>query len=131
MKCLKEPLLNAQLKEGMDSSESSPLRKFAIEILVRAPLSTLSYAEWPVALLTEVLVEMLCPDRNVLRLCPQGVLCRIGESIPELLFHHLLKKKEPGFLEEDARYPVESLACLAYLLFVHHMATDMFPAVFR
>ncbi|XP_023672456.2 glomulin, FKBP associated protein a [Paramormyrops kingsleyae] len=92
MKCLKEPLLNAQLKEGTDSSESSPLRKFAIEIL--------------------------------------GVLCRIGESIPELLFHHLLKRKEPGFLEEDARYPVESLACLAYLLFVHHMATDMFPAVF-
>ncbi|KAJ8406314.1 hypothetical protein AAFF_G00305450 [Aldrovandia affinis] len=60
-----------------------------------------------------------------------AILLRIGESLPNLLFRHLLKKKEePGFLEEDVRYPKESLACLAYLLFVQHISMESFPAIF-
>ncbi|MBN3298578.1 GLMN protein, partial [Amia calva] len=60
-----------------------------------------------------------------------AILSNLGESLPGLLLHHLLKKKEePGFLEEDAKYPRESLACLAYLLFVQHIAIERFPAVF-
>ncbi|KPP72790.1 hypothetical protein Z043_108182 [Scleropages formosus] len=80
MKCLKEPLMEANLKEDPDSSQKFPLRRFASEILL--------------------------------------ILSSIREALPSLLFHHLLKRKEePGFLEEDVRYPRESLACLAYLLF--------------
>ncbi|KAB5535924.1 hypothetical protein PHYPO_G00123490 [Pangasianodon hypophthalmus] len=57
-------------------------------------------------------------------------LCSIGESLPDLLSHNLLRKRDvPGFLEEEVRYPKESLASLAHLLFVHHIAMDMFPAV--
>ncbi|KAG5847631.1 glomulin, FKBP associated protein a [Anguilla anguilla] len=60
-----------------------------------------------------------------------AILRRIGECLPDLLFRHLLKKKEePGFLEEDVRYPKDSLACLAYLLFVQHIGMETFPAIF-
>ncbi|KAJ8357537.1 hypothetical protein SKAU_G00203310 [Synaphobranchus kaupii] len=60
-----------------------------------------------------------------------AILRRIGEHLPDLLFRHLLKKKEePGFLEEDVRYPKDSLACLAYLLYVQHIAMEIFPAIF-
>lgn len=56
-------------------------------------------------------------------------LCSIGETLPDLLSRTLLRKRDvPGFLEE-VRYPKESLACLAHLLFVHHIAMDLFPAV--
>lgn len=62
----------------------------------------------------------------------QDILGAIGESLPGLLFHPLLKKKEvPGFLEEEVRYPKNSLASLAHLVFVHHLAADTFPSVFR
>ncbi|XP_058891029.1 glomulin-like [Acipenser ruthenus] len=59
------------------------------------------------------------------------ILSCIGESFPALLLHHLVKKKaEPGFLEEDVKYPMESLACLSYLLFVQHIGIERFPTVF-
>ncbi|XP_046882931.1 glomulin, FKBP associated protein a isoform X2 [Hypomesus transpacificus] len=59
------------------------------------------------------------------------ILSGIGESIPNLLCHSLLCRREmPGFLEEEVRYPKESLASLAYLLFVQHLAMDTFPSVF-
>uniref|UniRef100_A0A3B5LP24 Glomulin, FKBP associated protein a n=1 Tax=Xiphophorus couchianus TaxID=32473 RepID=A0A3B5LP24_9TELE len=59
------------------------------------------------------------------------ILGAVGESLPGLVFHPLLKKKEvPGFLEEEVRYPKNSLACLAHLVFVHHLAADTFPSVF-
>ena len=62
----------------------------------------------------------------------QDILSGIGESIPNLLCHSLLCRREmPGFLEEEVRYPKESLASLAYLLFVQHLAMDTFPSVFR
>uniref|UniRef100_A0A3P8YSY3 Glomulin, FKBP associated protein a n=1 Tax=Esox lucius TaxID=8010 RepID=A0A3P8YSY3_ESOLU len=60
-----------------------------------------------------------------------GILSGIGETLSDLLCHGLLNKKEvPGFLEEEVCYPKESLASLAYLLFVHHIAIDSFPTVF-
>ncbi|MGH0175390.1 UNVERIFIED_CONTAM: hypothetical protein FKN15_072344 [Acipenser sinensis] len=59
------------------------------------------------------------------------ILSCIGESFHALLLHHLVKKKvEPGFLEEDVKYPKESLACLSYLLFVQHIGIERFPTVF-
>ncbi|KAK5918935.1 hypothetical protein CgunFtcFv8_022873 [Champsocephalus gunnari] len=58
-------------------------------------------------------------------------LSAVGESLPSLVFQPLLRRRQvPGFLEEEVRYPKESLACLAYLLFVHHLAADAFPSVF-
>ncbi|KAJ4937407.1 hypothetical protein JOQ06_001968 [Pogonophryne albipinna] len=58
-------------------------------------------------------------------------LSAMGESLPSLVFQPLLRRRQvPGFLEEEVRYPKESLACLAYLLFVHHLGADAFPSVF-
>lgn len=62
----------------------------------------------------------------------QNTLGAVGESVPSLVFQPLLKRKQvPGFLEEEVRYPKESLASLAHLVFVHHLAADTFPSVFR
>lgn len=62
----------------------------------------------------------------------QNILGSIGESIAGLVHQPLLKRKQvPGFLEEEVRYPKESLASLAHLVFVHHLAADTFPTVFR
>ncbi|XP_061652718.1 glomulin, FKBP associated protein a [Phyllopteryx taeniolatus] len=56
----------------------------------------------------------------------------IGESTPGLVYQALSKrKKATGFLEEEVRYPKESLASLAHLVFVHHLAADTFPCVFN
>ncbi|KAM6990325.1 glomulin, FKBP associated protein a [Tautogolabrus adspersus] len=58
-------------------------------------------------------------------------LSAIGESLPDLVYQPLLKRKQvPGFLEEEVRYPKESLASLAHLVFVHHLTADTFPSVF-
>lgn len=52
--------------------------------------------------------------------------------MPSLVYHPLLKRKQvPGFLEEEVRYPRDSLASLAHIVFVHHLAADTFPSVFR
>ncbi|KAM3865990.1 glomulin, FKBP associated protein a [Diretmus argenteus] len=89
--------------------------------------------------LCEPLLEVELKDPDTLAVSPLRVfateilssLTAIGESLPGLVYHPLLKRKEvPGFLEEEVRYPKESLASLAYLLFVHHMAMDTFPAVY-
>lgn len=58
-------------------------------------------------------------------------LSAIGESLPSLVNQPLLRRKEvPGFLEEEVCYPKESLASLAHLVFVHHLAADSFPSVY-
>ncbi|XP_059200948.1 glomulin, FKBP associated protein a isoform X2 [Centropristis striata] len=60
-----------------------------------------------------------------------NTLSAIGEPVPSLVFQPLLKRKQvPGFLEEEVRYPKESLASLAHLVFVSHLAADTFPSVF-
>ncbi|XP_067846020.1 glomulin, FKBP associated protein a [Heptranchias perlo] len=61
-------------------------------------------------------------------------LLAIGESLPVLMVHQLLqsrkKLREIDPLEEDIKYPTNSLASLAYLLFVQHIGIDQFPAVY-
>ncbi|KAF5894482.1 glomulin, partial [Clarias magur] len=88
--------------------------------------------------LSEPLLDVQLKDVDSLQMSPLRdfatniltTLCSIGESLPDLLSHNLLRKRDvPGFLEEDVRYPKESLASLSHLLFVHHIAVDLFPAV--
>lgn len=80
-------------------------------------------------------LDIMLMVRLVLCVCVcfvQDTLSAIGESLPSLVFQPLLKRKQvSGFLEEEVRYPKESLACLAHLVFVHHLAADTFPGVFR
>ncbi|KAI7810164.1 glomulin, FKBP associated protein a isoform X1 [Triplophysa rosa] len=88
--------------------------------------------------LSEPLLEVLLKDPYMLQKSPLRefaseilvILSNIGESLPDLLSRNILKRKEvPGFLEEEVRYPKESLACMSHLLFVHHIGMDIFPAV--
>uniref|UniRef100_A0A4W4FFT9 Glomulin, FKBP associated protein a n=1 Tax=Electrophorus electricus TaxID=8005 RepID=A0A4W4FFT9_ELEEL len=86
--------------------------------------------------LCEPLLEVQLKDADTLEKSPlrdfaTGILVilnSIGESLPNLLGHSILRKREvPGFLEEEVRYPKESLASMAHLLFVQHIAMDIFP----
>ncbi|XP_030630198.1 glomulin, FKBP associated protein a [Chanos chanos] len=88
--------------------------------------------------LHEPLLEVQLKDPDTLEKSPLrnfaaeilSILSSIGESLPDLLSHFLLRKRGvPGFLEEEVRYPKESLACLAHLLFVQHVSMETFPAV--
>lgn len=59
-----------------------------------------------------------------------AILTGIREPLQEMWWHKLQTKRQtPGSLEEEVRYPEEALANLTYLLFVHHIGTDHFPAV--
>lgn len=89
--------------------------------------------------LSHPLLEVQLKDPDTLAVSPLrnfateilNTLNAIGESVPSLVYQPLLKRKEvPGFLEEEVRYPKESLASLAHLVFVHHLAADTFPSVF-
>ncbi|XP_050985746.1 glomulin, FKBP associated protein a [Labeo rohita] len=88
--------------------------------------------------LSEPLLEVHLKDPDTLLKSPLRdfateiliILSSIGESLPDLLSRSVLKRREvPGFLEEEVRYPKESLACLSHLLFVDYIAVDIFPAV--
>ncbi|XP_022534321.1 glomulin, FKBP associated protein a isoform X1 [Astyanax mexicanus] len=88
--------------------------------------------------LSEPLLEVQLKDPDALEKSPLRdfaseilvILSSIGESLPDLLCHSVLRKREvPGFMEEEVRYPKESLASLAHLLFVKHIAMERFPAV--
>ncbi|KAF0047156.1 hypothetical protein F2P81_000789 [Scophthalmus maximus] len=90
--------------------------------------------------LTRPLLEAQLKDPDTLPVSPLrnfateilNTLSAIGQSLSSLVFQPLLKRKQaPGFLEEEVRYPKESLANLAHLVFVHHLAADTFPSVFR
>uniref|UniRef100_A0A8D3A1K3 Glomulin, FKBP associated protein a n=1 Tax=Scophthalmus maximus TaxID=52904 RepID=A0A8D3A1K3_SCOMX len=89
--------------------------------------------------LTRPLLEAQLKDPDTLPVSPLrnfateilNTLSAIGQSLSSLVFQPLLKRKQaPGFLEEEVRYPKESLANLAHLVFVHHLAADTFPSVF-
>ncbi|XP_034558275.1 glomulin, FKBP associated protein a isoform X2 [Notolabrus celidotus] len=89
--------------------------------------------------LSHPLLEVQLKDPDTLALSPLRnfateileTLSAIGESLPGLVFQPLLKRKQvSGFLEEEVRYPKESLASLAHLVFVHHLTADTFPSVF-
>lgn len=88
--------------------------------------------------LSEPLLEVQLKDPDALEKSPLRdfaseilvILSSIGESLPDLLCHSVLRKREvPGFMEEEVRYPKESLASMAHLLFVKHIAMERFPAV--
>ncbi|XP_038649749.1 glomulin, FKBP associated protein a [Scyliorhinus canicula] len=61
-------------------------------------------------------------------------LLAMGESLPVLMVHQLLQSRkilrEIDPLKEDVKYPTNSLASLAYLLFVQHIGIDQFPALY-
>ncbi|XP_059915648.1 glomulin, FKBP associated protein a [Gadus macrocephalus] len=89
--------------------------------------------------LSEPLLQVQLQDSDPLAVSPLrefaldvlSSLTAIGESLPGLVSHPVLRKRRAeGFLEEEVRYPKESLASLAHLLFVHHVAIDTFPAVY-
>ena len=138
MKTLSHPLLEVQLKDP-DTLAVSPLRNFATEILVlmqHKELMLLRYFCVNVVLSCSfdcvplVLVFMVVLTVSLCFI--QNSLSAIGEPLPSLVYQPLLKRKQvPGFLEEEVRYPKESLASLAHLVFVHHLAADTFPSVFR
>ncbi|KAK1878923.1 Glomulin [Dissostichus eleginoides] len=73
--------------------------------------------------LSHILLEAQLKDPDTL---PESPLRDFATDILPLL----RRRQVPGFLEEEVRYPKESLACLAHLLFVHHLAADAFPSVF-
>ncbi|XP_040911201.1 glomulin, FKBP associated protein a isoform X2 [Toxotes jaculatrix] len=90
--------------------------------------------------LNHPLLEVQLKDPDTLAVSPLrnfateilNTLSAIGESLAGLVYQPLLKRKQvPGFLEEEVRYPKESLASLAHLVFVHHLAADTFPSVFN
>ncbi|XP_041658440.1 glomulin, FKBP associated protein a [Cheilinus undulatus] len=89
--------------------------------------------------LSHPLLEVQLKDPDTLAMSPLRnfatevlkTLRAIGESLPDLVYQPLLKRKQvQGFLEEEVRYPRESLASLAHLVFVHHLTADTFPSVF-
>ncbi|KAM9322404.1 LOW QUALITY PROTEIN: glomulin, FKBP associated protein a [Pholidichthys leucotaenia] len=88
--------------------------------------------------LSHPLLEVQLRDPDTLPLSPLrtfateilNILGAIGESLPNLVHQPLQRKPVPGFLEEEVRYPKESLASLAHLVFVHHLAVDTYPTVF-
>lgn len=89
--------------------------------------------------LSHPLLEVQLKDPDTLAVSPLrnfaseilNTLSAIRETLPSLVYQPLLKRKQvPGFLEEEVRYPKESLASLAHLVFVHHLAADTFPSVF-
>lgn len=89
--------------------------------------------------LSEPLLQVQFQDSDPLAVSPLrefavdilSSLTAIGETLQGLVCHPVLSKRRvAGFLEEEVRYPKESLASLAHLLFVHHIAMDAFPAVF-
>lgn len=90
--------------------------------------------------LSHPLLEVQLKDPDTLAVSPLrnfateilNTLSAIGESLTDLVYQPLLKRKHaPGFLEEEVRYPKESLASLAHLVFVHHLTADTFPSVYN
>uniref|UniRef100_H3CND1 Glomulin, FKBP associated protein a n=1 Tax=Tetraodon nigroviridis TaxID=99883 RepID=H3CND1_TETNG len=122
---LKSRLGNEPKASGDQHSTEDELQTELLKFCMR----TLSYPLLEVQL-KEVDALPVSPLRNFAAEILK-IFSAIGESLPNLVFQPVLKRKRvPGFLEEDVRYPKESLACLSYLLFVHHQAADAFPCVF-
>lgn len=116
-----------EIKENKDNNRMSKDNELRVELLKFCMKS-----------LSEPLLEVQLKDPDTLQKSPLRdfateiliILSNIGESLPDLLSRNVLKKREvPGFLEEEVRYPKESLACMCHLLFVNHIAVDIFPAV--
>ncbi|MEE6494522.1 hypothetical protein FKM82_001776 [Ascaphus truei] len=62
-----------------------------------------------------------------------GFLVSLREPLPKVFLQHGNMAQElenEGSVPEDGKYSADSLACLAYLLFVQHIGMDDFPFVF-
>ncbi|XP_075689324.1 glomulin isoform X1 [Rhinoderma darwinii] len=62
-----------------------------------------------------------------------GFLVSLGESLPRTFVqrsHSAQTVDTEGSVPEKETYTAESVACLSYLLFVHHIGMDSFPFVF-
>ncbi|TNN69833.1 Glomulin [Liparis tanakae] len=126
-------LSGREQKKSADRTAGEPGRDKEDELrteLLKFSMKTLSHP----------LLELQVKDPDTLAVSPLrnfateilNTLSAIGESLHSLVFQPVLKRKQvPGFLEEEVRYPKESLASLAHLVFVHHLAADTFPSVFR
>ncbi|KAM7400959.1 hypothetical protein PAMA_005248 [Pampus argenteus] len=128
----RQNLLNSKaLSETMDKTPvGGPNKEELRTELLKFCMKTLSHP----------LLEVQLTDPDTLAVSPLrnfateilNTLSAIGESIPSLVYQPLLKRKVvSGFLEEEVCYPKESLASLAHLVFVHHLAADVFPSVYR
>ncbi|XP_027694036.1 glomulin isoform X1 [Vombatus ursinus] len=63
-----------------------------------------------------------------------GFILAIGDSLPKVIFQHGRKEKywdNPDLEEEEASQLAESMASLAYLVFVQRISIDQFPLVLR
>ncbi|XP_027694038.1 glomulin isoform X2 [Vombatus ursinus] len=61
-----------------------------------------------------------------------GFILAIGDSLPKVIFQHGRKEKywdNPDLEEEEASQLAESMASLAYLVFVQRISIDQFPLV--
>ncbi|XP_078502449.1 glomulin [Lissotriton helveticus] len=93
-RCLRYPLLNAQLDQQPENTDEHPFRIFATDIL--------------------------------------GILLSVGEPLSTVFLQHerINHMTDDGDIsKEDEKYAAESLACLAYILFVQHIGMDHFPTV--
>lgn len=90
--------------------------------------------------LSRVLLEVQLRDQETSPVSPlrdfsSNILVSLracGEPLSALVLRPLLRHTPvQGFLEEQVRYPSESLACVAHLLYVHHLEVDTFPSVYN
>ncbi|KAM5147778.1 glomulin [Mantella aurantiaca] len=62
-----------------------------------------------------------------------GFLVSLGESLPKAFMQHIHKAESletENAVPEKETYTAETVACISYLLFVHHIGMDAFPFVF-
>ncbi|XP_064416125.1 glomulin, FKBP associated protein a isoform X1 [Latimeria chalumnae] len=59
-----------------------------------------------------------------------GFLLSLGEPLLSLVIYPERSKRKEDLLHGDLKYTTNSLACLAYLLFVQYIGINYFPAVF-
>ncbi|XP_072430785.1 glomulin, FKBP associated protein a isoform X2 [Chiloscyllium punctatum] len=114
-------------------SEGNPFRNELKDELLKFCMKSLQYPLLTAQLrpLTEEIED------NSLRTFAAEIvvyLLAMGESLPVLMAHQLLLSRktlqEIDPLKEDVKYPTDSLASLAYLLFVQHIGIDQFPAIY-
>ncbi|XP_019482523.1 PREDICTED: glomulin isoform X1 [Hipposideros armiger] len=123
-KSLKCPLLTAQFLEQSEEAGNDPLRCFASEIIepLRPQISTLF--PQPLMLLTSI---PLAHSRQTV-----GILSAIGHPFPKMIFNHGRKKRTWDYLEfeeEEDKQLADSMASLAYLVFVQGISIDQLPMV--
>uniref|UniRef100_A0A3B3DNA0 Glomulin, FKBP associated protein a n=1 Tax=Oryzias melastigma TaxID=30732 RepID=A0A3B3DNA0_ORYME len=121
-------------QEARQSLSSETGRSCGLEDELRAEL-----LKFCMKTLSHLLLEVQLRDPDELTVSPLRTfateildgLTAVGEHLHSLVFQPVLKRKQvPGFLEEEVRYPKASLAGVAHLVFVHHLAADSFPSVF-